>query len=632
MAKGRQALSLWRGRAGGIVYSTLNGQQIMRSAPASVTNPKTNSQSAQRMKLAPAQHFYTALEGTVSLGFSSHTFQGRKYGNANRLRFLQLAMLNNQGPYVPKDMLSFVPFDYQISEGSLPSMTARVHVIDNGTIPGDFSQAFRNIEFTAENVEAWADFLGVAVGDQISFLNFWNVGGENYTCEAARVKVIAGESINLADYDLFIYGKVGNVEAQDYGSALFATDDAALAVVVSRQQENGSFLRSSEWVVISDTIREKYYTPEALEAALASYGQSSDVNTASPYYNNMGNAAFDGTVYLSTFKVRTAGDGTDTIQAFWGKRANGNKVIFAITNQSGEGRLVGWANGEVSTFGYYTDDVVSSIQWAGIEEWQDAYADQWLNGQKAIKPYVSSTEGAEENPRLWQSLEPLTALPHSLVNYSADGHTDLLAFFFDKYGNPTFRNLTIDNGSGTVNALGTFKGGLLTELSVAPNPSNYQSGDDINYNGIYYVYGTELEVDDDFLGAAATKTGYGPSPSIVEMIAGDFNAGSPVVGTNIDLPDLAGANVFGFVSFNDDGSLSAVLLAHNMNTGLKAVFDGENVVRFNDRSNTDYESLLNTDLSISINGTGYNVAANHWRIEVIADPESIVPFTKDFVA
>lgn len=634
MAKGRQALSLWRGRAGGIVYSTLNGQQIMRSAPASVSNPKSSAQSAQRMKLAPAQHFYTALEGTVSLGFSSHTFQGRKYGNANRLRFLQLAMLNNQGPYVPKDMLSFVPFDYQISEGSLPSMTARVHVIDNGTIPKDFSQAFRNITFTAENVKAWADFLGVAVGDQISFLNFWSVGSENYTCEASRVKVVAGESINLADYDLFIYGKVGEIKAQDFGSALFATDDAALAVVVSRQQENGSFLRSSEWVVISDTIREKYYTPAALEAAMASYGQSADVNTASPYYNNMGNAAFDGTIYLSTFKVRTVKDKTDTVQAFWGKRANGNKVIFYISQGAGvAGRLVSWVDGEVAVFDYTVDDIISSIQWAGQEEWQDAYANQWLNGQKAIKPYVSSVEGATENPKLWQSLQALTALPHSLINYSANGHTNLMAFYFNKNGVPEYRPLLYkDEELGTGYAVGTFRGGLLAQMSISPNPGEYIGSDVIIYNGISYKNGKDLDVDNDILGASTVNKGYGPSPSIVDFIAGDFKTGSPVVGRNWWLDDLQGASVFTFVSFDDDNGNSAVVFAKNTNTGLVGVFDGENVTEMTERSDTDFNSLLDKPLKISDSGNKYEIPADHWRLEIVADPKSIVPFIKDFVA
>lgn len=631
MAKGRQALSLWRGRAGGIVYSTLNGQQIMRSAPASVSNPKSSAQSAQRMKLAPAQHFYTALEGTVSLGFSSHTFQGRKYGNANRLRFLQLAMLNNQGPYVPKDMLNFVPFDYQISEGSLPSMTARVHVIDNGTIPGDFSQTFRNITFTAENVEAWADFLGVAVGDQISFLNFWNVGGENYTCEAARVKVVAGESINLADYDLFIYGKVGDVEAQDYGSALFATDDAALAVVVSRQQENGSFLRSSEWVIISDTIREKYYTPEALEAALASYGQSADVNTASPYYNNMGNEAFDGTVYLSTFKVKTVGNATTTIQAFWGKRANGNKVIFVNNNTPEEpNRLISWVNGEVAVYNYSSDDIVSSVQWAGLEEWQDAYADQWLNGQKAIKPYIGSVEGADENPKLWQSLQALTALPHTLVNYTSEDHiTNLIALYFDKYGNPRYTNILKNHGVDDYPVIGTFRGGLLADVSIELDSIGY---DDITYNGIVYTFKEKFVIDDTYLGASVTNEGSAISPSLVELIGGEFPAGSPVVGTNVDLADLAGANVFAFVSFDDDGGHSAILLAKNASTGWKAVFDGENVGSMTERSDTDYDSLSGADLSISNNDKGYTILNGSWQVFYVDDPESIVPFVKDFVA
>lgn len=630
MAKGRQALSLWRGRAGGIVYSTLNGQQIMRSAPASVSNPKSNAQSAQRMKLAPAQHFFTALEGIVSLGFSSHTFQGRKYGNANRLRFLQLAMLNNQGPYVPKDMLNFVPFDYQISEGSLPSMTARVHVIENGTIPGDFSQIFRKIDLTAENVEAWANFFGVKVGDQISFLNFWNVGGENYTCEAARVKLVAGEYLDLSDYDLFIYGKVGDLVNQEYGSALFGTDDAALAVVVSRQQENGDFLRSSEWVVISETIREKYYTPEALEAALKSYGGSTDVNTASPYYNNMGNSAFDGTVYLSTFKVRTAGNATTYIQAFWGKRANGNKVIFVNNNTPEESnRLVSWVNGEVAVYNYSSDDIISSVQWAGLEEWQDAFADQWLNGQKAIKPYLSSVEGANENPKLWQSLAPLAALPHSLVNYTADGNTSLVAIYFDADGKPGYRDISYYVDDDEVSVIGTFRGGLLASVSETNSP--YQ-GDSITVNGITYSYQGDIVIDDTYLGASASNMGYGPSPSVDDLIAGDFKAGSPVVGQNWDLDGLRGASVFSLVSFDDDGGHTAVIFAKNTSTGLVGVIGGENVVGTTERLGTDLESLLANPLRISKGGVVYTIPADHWRIEIVADPETIVPFAKDFVA
>lgn len=227
----------------------------------------------------------------------------------------------------------------------------------------------------------------------------------------------------------------------------------------------------------------------------------------------------------------------------------------------------------------------------------------------------------------------LEALPHSLVNYTEDGGTSLLAFYFDRYGNPKFNNLYFNTEEeGFIDAVGTFKGGLLTSLSISPNPIRIVAGKIIDYNGISYVYNDETEVSDEYLGASAVNAGYGPSPSIEELIVGDFKAGSPVVGTNVDLPDLAGANVFAFVSFDDDGGNTAVLLAKNNSTGLKAVIDGESVVGMTERLGTDYESLLNDDLEISINGYGYTIPADHWRIEIVADPETIVPFLKDFVA
>lgn len=406
MAKARQALSLWRGRAGGIVYSALNGKQVIKSAPASVSNPKTDAQTMQRMKLAPAANFYRALEGIVPLGFVSHTFQGRKYGNANRLRFMQLAMLNNQGPYVPKDTLQLIPFDYQISEGSLPSVTARVHVADNNTMPATATLITQNISLTADNVQAWANFLGVQVGDQISFLGFFTVGNGQYSAEACRIKIEAGASLNLADYDIAIYApRAGEVSAQTYGSALFFFDEVAGAVVVSREQANGEFLRSTEYVVISDDIREQFYTPAAMDAAIASYADNIG-QSASPYYNNLGNSAFDGTIYVSTFKLRN-GDSTVNAPIFWGKTANGNKVIFVNNNVAANSLVfldnegTGYVPIRNSRGDYYTvADILSSVSWAGQVEWEGMAAyEQWNSGQRAKRPYSSSvTEETEVNP------------------------------------------------------------------------------------------------------------------------------------------------------------------------------------------------------------------------------------------
>lgn len=405
MATSRQALSLWRGRAGGIVYSALKGKQIMRSAPSQVSNPKSDAQIMQRMKLAPAAHFYRTLEGMVYNGFASHTFQGRKYGNDNRLRFMQLAMLNNQGPYVQKDTLKFIPFDYQISEGSLPSMTPRVHVVDNGTLPtGATLIEGGTLTFTADNINAWADFLGVNVGDQISFLGFFHIGNENYQAEAARVRVAVGESINLADYSVAIYSATaGTVASQPYGSALFLFDEAAGAVVVSRQQENDTFLRSTEFVVISNDIREKYYSPAAIDAAVRSYGEGNNINSqGSDYYNDLGDRAFDGTIYLSALNY-TENGAVKSGSFFWAKDAAGRSVLFTEDGTLGGNLITINENGTAAVESTIASDELVNVRnfnlvqvWPLASDTGAAYFEQYQSSMKAVRPIVGGVYDDEE--------------------------------------------------------------------------------------------------------------------------------------------------------------------------------------------------------------------------------------------
>ena len=400
MAKARQALSMWKGRAGGVVYSVLNGNQIMRSAPASVSNPKSDAQVAQRMKLAPAQNFYKQLEALVSLGFSSHTFQGKKYGNANRLRFLQLAMMNNQGPYVPKDTMDFIPFDYQVSEGSLPAFTGRMYLYEDTARLNEIADAIADVTITAENVEQWANAFGCNVGDQISILTVDLVNGY-YIPRVVRFLVQAGVDLNdLAnDYDISLWLPTGKTLATaSFGSILIKGEGEAICAVLSRQQANGEFLRSSEYMHISTAIREKYYTPAALDAALRSYQDVKSANSTDPYYNNLGSQAWPGTIYASVMSYNVNGT-TGKATILWGKTDGGNKIIFtedgtangqviAISGTTGKPKpLEVWVGGEYVLVSI--GDLTTSVQWAGIEEWKDEYFEQWSSGQKAVRPIVA---------------------------------------------------------------------------------------------------------------------------------------------------------------------------------------------------------------------------------------------------
>lgn len=401
MAKARQALSLWKGRTGGVVYSVLNGNQVMRSAPASVSNPKSDAQVAQRMKLAPAQNFYRQLEALVSLGFASHTFQGKKYGNANRLRFLQLAMMNNQGPYVPKDTMDFIPFDYQVSEGSLPAFTGRMYLYEDTARLNEIADPIANATITAENVEQWANAFGCNVGDQISILTVDLVNGY-YIPKVTRFLVQAGVDLNdLADnFDISLWLPKGKTLATAaFGSVLIKGEGEAICAVLSRQQANGEFLRSSEYMHISTAIREKYYTPAALDAALRSYRDVKSANSTDPYYNNLGSQAWPGTIYASVMSYKV-GNTTGRATILWGKTDGGNKIVFTdegnansavicISGTTGKAKpLEVWTGGEFQLV--TIDKLTTAVQWAGIEEWKNEYFEQWNSGQKAVRPIVEA--------------------------------------------------------------------------------------------------------------------------------------------------------------------------------------------------------------------------------------------------
>lgn len=508
---------MWKGRAGGVVYSVLNGNQIMRSAPASVSNPKSDAQVAQRMKLAPAQNFYRQLEALVSLGFASHTFQGKKYGNANRLRFLQLAMMNNQGPYVPKDTMDFIPFDYQVSEGSLPAFTGRMYLYEETAQLDAIADGIAETEITAENVEQWANAFGCNPGDQISILTVALVNGY-YIPKVTRFLVQAGTSFaNLNDdFDITFWLPTGKTLATAaFGSLLIKGEGEAICAVLSRQQANGEFLRSSEYMHISTSIREKYYSPAALDAALRSYQNVQSANSTDPYYNNLGSQAWPGTIYASVMSYKV-GNTTGKATILWGKTDGGNKIIFtadgsangqviAISGTTGKPKpLEVWSGGEFVLVNI--GDLTTSVQWAGIEKWKDEYFEQWSSGQKAVRPIVAPPAIAPYTEALANMLDdkgissPVSVKSCS-ITYLGQNIEDCLVFF---------------SGGGTPYVAVTRVSGMLNQVQVTKN------GDFLGFNkaDVGVTYNTENAITIDGVSYEAWN--------MLEMSIADMNSYFPV--------------------------------------------------------------------------------------------------------
>lgn len=123
MAKGNLFLGKAKGKVGSVVFSVLDGEQITRSLPASVANPRTYGQNVQRAIFSTIAKAAAAMSPIVD-----HSFVGVKYGQKSVQNFRRLNLdnlrekyLGNADVYVTPKGGGFVPNQYIIAKGNLPS-------------------------------------------------------------------------------------------------------------------------------------------------------------------------------------------------------------------------------------------------------------------------------------------------------------------------------------------------------------------------------------------------------------------------------------------------------------------------------------------------------------------------------
>ena len=275
-----------RGKVGGVTYSIMSAansksgkkEQIVRALPDSVANPQTISQVIQRMKSTPAHRFYSALSELLS-----NAFEGVKYGNASRLHFLSLAMKMN-GPYIQKGVDRFIPAVYPFTRGSLPSIG--ILAFDGGA-----TKFATNVDASAETFAAG---LGVSDDTQFTLCIVRNNAGlftPEYIPFETRMKLS----------EIPAGGIIKEDSSWKIVPSAFGFDDTnivAIAVAISKQQADGSWLRSEQDMVISNQLEAQLYSQAAMNTAIASYQDGAAANSVnSAWYYNLGlNQAFNGQV------------------------------------------------------------------------------------------------------------------------------------------------------------------------------------------------------------------------------------------------------------------------------------------------------------------------------------------------
>ena len=381
MARSKQggAWGFLRGKVGGMSYSILGAdksgsgkkEQIIRSLPESVKNPQTAGQTMQRMKLAPAQKFYTAFSELLS-----NAFQGIAYGDASRRYFMALAM-KAEGPYVQKGVDRFIPAAYVFSQGSLPSVG--IEPFEGGATVITLANEVAEGTTTITNAE-FAELLGVGEDYQMTVAVVNNVNGvfvPSYIPfdERLQIKDLPEGTLAIAD---------GKVTINPAALGLDMSAMVACCVVLSVQDASGAWLRSTQEMIISNELRSSLYGPGALENAIYSYQSGNTVNSVnSAWYYNLGLAqAWNGKLITVIMDLNQDGlaDNKNVVMGIQQIDGRITRTVFA-TSTDDEGLIIFIENGKVTTSPVATVSEFKGLHYGSgeynnIEQWQDSYAAQ----------------------------------------------------------------------------------------------------------------------------------------------------------------------------------------------------------------------------------------------------------------
>lgn len=270
MAKGLGLIGNFSGKVGNTVgyqlSSSNNGQtQGVRIYQPNVKNPKTAAQAEQRAKLNPINTTYRALKMIIDRGY-----EGLPYGNKSRLAWLKKAFKATGMPWFVKGAIVDAPVICEVTRGSLPGISYAANAdgisIDMTGVTGSTDLSTVGKLSTA----FLAAYPSLKAGDQITFVatsfkeDVLSTAVQSIVLDATSAVAFVGA--NAGD---------GNVMLET------AIVGGAVAVIVSREGDNGEHLRSTAALKISDAALaaapyDATSKADAIESYQAAAGGSSD--------------------------------------------------------------------------------------------------------------------------------------------------------------------------------------------------------------------------------------------------------------------------------------------------------------------------------------------------------------------
>lgn len=256
-------------------------KQGWREYNAKVSNPQSDGQIDQRVKLQAVNNLYRALKPIIQRGWENH-----KYGDDSRRAFLKLALgASFEGPYIEKGSTLAVPIkNVPIMYGSLSPVQVEcdngaiwfmnVHVPTGGDTAtvGGISQLFidNNLAFEGDQITIVLGYLTELGLVSYRTISFYVSPSDDRTCN---------DAFGLG----FTFGEFEDISRLILDNILddnFNLDACCALCSISRDGDSAN-LRSYAEFAMSETFETYFYGNAAAKkaAAKSSYRRTSSANT-----------------------------------------------------------------------------------------------------------------------------------------------------------------------------------------------------------------------------------------------------------------------------------------------------------------------------------------------------------------
>lgn len=265
---------------GAVIYQAM-GQTRSRELAASVSNPRTQAQMQQRVKWANLVNFYRA-----NASWMKFAYETKKTNQSEYNKFMSLNVPSSR-IYIPKTLAAqgaCIVDAYSMTQGSLASI--EITPSTNKWLTNIFLGNDYNLSPNATVGEVSQVILSynpaIREGDQISFIRFTQL--TNSSTGVPYVVVRKYEVvINSSDARMFFsFMPVDYItDGVSGGQSCLAVADSGASggfvLVLSRTTGGRTYVSTQDIVVANnESIIAEYSSQSALQAAIDSYGESSE--------------------------------------------------------------------------------------------------------------------------------------------------------------------------------------------------------------------------------------------------------------------------------------------------------------------------------------------------------------------